>query len=302
MSKKTGMIFDIKRFAVHDGPGIRTTIFLKGCPLKCWWCHNPEGISLSNEIFFHDYKCMGCKNCVQVCPQGAMITTKNGVLISRERCIPCVKCVDVCPTGALQIAGYEISVEEVLNNIKKDAHYYSASAGGVTFSGGEPLTQPMFLKAVLKRCGEKGIHTTLDTSGYASLKVFKSIVDDVDLLLYDLKLLNDKQHQKYTGVSNKLIKNNLETASKRGKDIILRFSVIPKITDTKENIDELVSFLSSLDGMHEIDLLPFHNVNEKYKRLGKEYKMEDVISPSDGNMKSIKGTLEKMGFYVKIGG
>ncbi len=302
MSKMTGILFDIKRFAIHDGPGIRTTIFLKGCPLTCWWCHNPEGISPSKEIFYYEYKCMSCRKCVQACPNDAIVATKNSVLTSRERCIPCVRCVEVCPTGARQIVGYEVTVEEVMEEIEKDILYYDTSIGGVTFSGGEPFMQPVFLKAVLERCKEKGIHTALDTSGYASPKVFNSIIDDIDLFLYDLKLLNDRQHWKYTGVSNKLIKKNLGTGSGKGRNVILRFSVIPRITDTKENIDELVNFVSSLKGIHEIDLMPFHNVNEKYKRLGKEYKMEGAQSPSEEKMKNIKGKLEKAGFYVKIGG
>jgi pyruvate formate lyase activating enzyme len=302
MSEVKGIIFDIKRFAVHDGPGIRTTIFMKGCPLKCKWCHNPEGLSPSKEIFYYEYKCMGFGKCIEVCPNDVNIAIEKGISISRNRCSLCTKCIDACPTGARQLVGRELTVNEIIEEINKDIIYYDASGGGVTFSGGEPLMQSAFMKQVLKILKKDGIHTAVDTSGYTSPRTLDSILNNTDLYLYDLKLLNEKEHLKYTGVSNKSIKKNLKIILNSEKDIILRFSIIPGITDNKENINELINFISPMKRIHEIDLLPFHNVYEKYKRLGKKYMMKHISSPSQKKIQSIKETLEKIGLYVKIGG
>jgi len=302
-TKIQGVIFDIKNFAIHDGPGIRMTVFFKGCPLHCYWCHNPEGISSSYDISYHKFKCMGCGKCIQICPERAIVKTER-ISIRREKCTTCGECTEICPTGALQMMGRKVTVNEVMEEIRKSIIYYDISHGGVTFSGGEPLMQPKFLKAILKRCKEEGIHTALDTSGYASSTIFKSIINEVDLFLYDLKLLDDEQHLKYTGVSNDRIIKNLNTLSEKEgeRDVIIRFPVIPKITGTEKNIDDLVDLVSSLNWIREIDLLPFHNVEEKYKRLGKKYKMKRIQSPSENEMKSIKEKLENKGLNVKVGG
>ena len=299
-----GIIFDIKRYAIHDGPGIRTTVFLKGCPLKCWWCHNPEGISRAKNIMYFEYKCIHCKTCVHVCPVNAIVFEGDKQIINRAACTRCGVCAESCPTGALKIVGYEITVERLMKEIEKDILFYDRSGGGVTFSGGEPLFQPLFLREALKECKKKGVHTALDTSGYASPKVFKSLLDHVDLFLYDLKLLNDEEHQKYTGVSNKVIKKNLITLVEkdRGKDIILRFPVIPGITDTEKNLNDLLSFVSRLKGITEINILPFHDISEKYNRLGIEYKMGSREAPPKERISFIKEKLEEIGLYAKIGG
>ncbi|MEA1994369.1 MAG: glycyl-radical enzyme activating protein [Euryarchaeota archaeon] len=296
-----GMIFDIKKFAVHDGPGIRTTVFFKGCPLSCWWCHNPEGISSSNEIFYHGIKCINCGKCIQICPEEAVIEENDGISILRKKCTSCGLCGEVCPSGALQVVGRKVTVEEIMKEIRGSVIYYDSSNGGVTFSGGEPLMQPTFLKTLLKRCKEEEIHTTLDTAGYASPEAFNSITDDVDLFLYDLKLLNSEQHLKYTGVSNKPIIKNLKRLIEKNSDLIIRFPVIPTITDTEKNIEQLVELVSSLR-IHRIDLLPFHDIREKYERLGKEYRMESTQSPSNETLKKIREKLESNGIKVKIGG
>lgn len=297
-----GFIFDIKRYAVHDGPGIRTTIFLKGCPLRCWWCHNPEGISQAKALMFFEYKCMQCKTCVGVCPTGA-ISFENGVHhIDRLRCNNCGICSDACPTEALRHAGAIITIEELMKEIEKDVLLYDNSGGGVTFSGGEPLFQHKFLREALRECKKRDIHTVLDTSGYASPDVFSTVLDYVDVFLFDLKLADDEEHRKYTGVSNSLIKDNLRMLvdTGRGHDVILRFPVIPGITDTEKNVDGLVKFVSSLKGINEIDLLPFHDISEKYNRLGIEYKMPVRQAPSQEKLKYIKERFEEIGLYVKI--
>jgi pyruvate formate lyase activating enzyme len=247
-----GIIFDIKRFAIHDGPGIRTTVFFKGCPMKCPWCHNPES--------------------QKKCP---------------ER---------VGNNGKKEIIGKKQSVAEVMREIEKEVVFYDESRGGVTFSGGEPLVQPQFLLALLKECRKRDIHTTLDTTGCASPKTFKSIIDKVDMFLYDLKIMDEQNHIRCTGVSNRRVIENLKTLSKNEKKVIIRFPVIPGITDTEENIKAVGTFVSSLKNISEIDLLPYHRTAEgKYRRLKKENIMKTmrVMPPSDERMEEIKQLFKK---------
>ncbi len=298
----SGLIFDIKRYAVHDGPGIRTTVFLKGCPLRCWWCHNPEGISQEKSLMFFEYKCMQCKICAGVCPTGAISFANDGRHLDRRSCNNCGICSEACPTEALRHAGSIITVEELMKEIEKDVLLYDNSGGGVTFSGGEPLLQPIFLKEALMECKRRDIQTTLDTSGYASEESFSLVMDHVDVFLFDLKLADEEEHRKYTGVSNNPIKENLRMLAGRGRgrDVILRFPVIPGITDTQKNVDGLVEFISTLKGINEIDLLPFHDVSEKYDRLGIEYKMPMRQAPSQEKLKYISKRFEEIGIYVKI--
>jgi pyruvate formate lyase activating enzyme len=302
MSKTTGTIFDIKRFAVHDGPGIRTTIFLKGCPLNCWWCHNPEGISDKQEIIYYDYKCISCDKCINICSQNALYKTNSKLIRNYKICSSCGNCVDICPTASQQIIGQKISPKKILEEIEKDSVYYESSAGGVTFSGGEPLMQPIFLKETLQLCKKRGIHTALDTSGYSLPEVFKSTLDYTDLFLYDLKIIDDSRHKKYTGVSNTNIIKNLETLNVKRKDLILRFTIVNGITNTKENLNDIIDIVSKFKGINEIDLLPFHDVTEKYLRIGKKYKLIGIKPPREQDIAEIKKLFEKKGFNVRIGG
>lgn len=299
-----GMIFDIKRFEIHDGPGIRTTVFLKGCPLRCWWCHNPEGISPKRELMYFEYKCIHCKTCEKICQINAIKFINEQVKINREKCYGCGMCAEYCPSEALRIIGYEITVEELIKEIEKDLKLYDISSGGITFSGGEPLYQPEFLFKVLRECKKAKINTALDTSGYASKEVFKSIIPYVDIFLYDIKIMKEEEHYKYIGTSNKPILENLKLLIDvgRGKDVILRFPVVPNITDTEENINEIIKFIKTLRKVEEIDLLPFHDVKEKYMRLGKEYKMTNSDPPTLQKLKILKEVFEGIGLKVKIGG
>ncbi|MEM2147294.1 MAG: glycyl-radical enzyme activating protein [Candidatus Bathyarchaeia archaeon] len=292
------------RYAIHDGPGIRTTVFLKGCPLQCWWCHNPEGISSTNDLAYFNYKCIHCETCVNVCPVRAIRFETDKQIINRAACTLCGVCAEACPTGALRIIGRETTVKELIKEIEKDVILYDSSGGGVTFSGGEPLFQPLFLKEALKECKNRKIHAALDTSGYASPKVFKSIAEHVDMFLYDLKVVDDVEHKKYTGVSNRLIIKNLKALMEkgRGKDVIIRFPIIPSINDTVENVKRLTALVQQLKGVKEIDLLPFHDVSEKYMRIGRKYLMQVYNAPSEEKLKQIKAELETAGFMVKIGG
>ncbi|MDD3906883.1 MAG: glycyl-radical enzyme activating protein [Proteiniphilum sp.] len=262
-----GIIFDIKHFAVHDGPGIRQTIFLKGCPLSCWWCHNPESQDPKPEKFIRIHKL-------------------DGQEYKKE-----------------ETAGYQISVGELFTIIQGDQIFYEESGGGVTFSGGEPLMQYEFLAEMLKLCKMNHIHTCIDTTGYASLKIIEKIALLADCFLFDLKLMNHKSHQKYTGVPVERILNNLRWLDNNQANVVLRFPVIPGITDTTKNIGEIKSFIQTLQNIHQIDLLPYHDVaNGKYERFHKENKMKGTRPLSDREMLNLKLEFEAIGLKVGIGG
>ncbi|MEM4756891.1 MAG: glycyl-radical enzyme activating protein [Desulfurococcaceae archaeon] len=301
---KRGIIFDIQRFAIYDGPGIRTLIFLKGCPLRCWWCQNPEGLDPKPIVVHYDYKCMRCQTCVRVCPEKAVIydESKNCIIIDRDLCKACGICVKACPTTAMRLIGRSVSTDEVLSEIERDIPFYDSSGGGVTFSGGEPLFQPEFLLELLRGCKARGIHVAIETSGFTSSNIFKKIIKYTDLLLYDIKLVDEQDHLKYTGVSNKQILLNLHHADNVGKEIIIRFPVIPSITDTERNLEGLLNVLSNLKNVKRVDLLPYHDVKEKYERLGMEYKMKPGLKVSDERLFFIKQLIEERGYKVTIGG
>jgi len=299
---KKGLIFDIKRYAIHDGPGIRTTIFLKGCNLRCWWCHNPEGQSSEIELAYNINRCRDCKECIEICSENAL-SWKKHVIINREKCNLCGKCAENCATEALEIIGKEMSVEEVMREIEKDKAFYDESNGGVTFSGGEPLLQVDFLKDVLLKCKKRNIHTTIDTCGYAPRETIEEILPFVDLFLYDLKIMNKEKHKKYTGVLNDLILDNLKYLVEKNVNIEIRIPIIPSINDDIDNINKIVNFVSSLNGINRISLLPYHEAGSgKYLKLNKEYKIKDIKSPGKEEMEKIKRIFEKHNFKVKIGG
>ena len=265
-----GVIFDLKRFAIHDGPGIRTTVFFKGCPLQCWWCHNPESRKLFPENFD------GCN----------VRRGLNHALSSKE-----------------DEVGREVTVEELMNEIEKDSIFYDESDGGVTFSGGEPLLQPNFLKELLTICDKSGIHTAIDTSGYSTKDTIQKIVNLPDLFLFDLKMMDDELHQKYTGVSNKIIHQNLKIIDEAGNKIFIRIPVVPGITDSKENLTATREFISTLNNVLEIDLLPYHRAGEgKYKKFNKESKLDSIVIPENGYMEEIKKIFSELNCKVKIGG
>jgi pyruvate formate lyase activating enzyme len=268
MSTK-GYIFDIKKYSINDGPGIRTTVFFKGCPLRCWWCHNPESQRKLPEEFeectfrwhlSHDYE------------------NKNRV-------------------------GSEVNSDQVMKEIEKDIPFYEESKGGVTFSGGEPMLQIDFLNDLLTRCNNKNIHTAVDTTGYTEFEKLERIYDVTDLFLYDLKLMNNDLHLKYTGVSNEKILENLKKLTKLGNKVVLQIPVIPTITDSGKNLDEMIKFISSLKNIREINLLPYHkSAGTKYSKMKKENKLPDLEPPTSGEMEKIKLSFSITGHSVKIGG
>ena len=300
---KNGIVFDIKKYAIHDGPGIRTTVFFKGCPLRCWWCHNPEGQDLEPELVYRKNRCIGCGECIKKCPKQAIFLEDQHISVNRKNCILCGNCSEVCPSDALSIAGRRMSAKEVLEEIEKDRAFYDESDGGVTFSGGEPFLQPGFLNALLDECKERGIHTTVDTCGFAQYEIIEKMRDKVDLFLYDIKTMDARKHMKYTGASNEQILKNLKKLAEDGSSIVISFPLIPGINDDDKNAVRTAKLISSLPNIKQVNLLPYHRAGiEKYRNLGKPYKLDKIQPPSNQKIKSIKEKMEAFGIKIEIGG
>ncbi len=299
----TGIVFDIKKFSIHDGPGIRTTVFLKGCPLACWWCHNPESQSIGVEIMLQERRCIRCGACVGECPNGAIMETEAGVQTDLAVCTSCGECVPSCQSEARQLVGCEMTVREVLTDIRQDTLFYDQSDGGVTFSGGEPLSQHRFLTALLKSCREEELHIVLDTCGFASWEIFDAIRPYVDVFLYDLKLIDDEKHKKYTGVSNQLILSNLQALVMHDQQVIVRIPLIPGITDTEHNLRAIAEYLATLPNAVEINLLPYHDsARGKYARLGQLYKLPEPSVTISGSHAEALDIFSSCNLTVSVGG
>ncbi len=294
-----GLIFDIKKYAIHDGPGIRTTVFFKGCPLTCFWCHNPEGKSREPEFMWWKERCIHCKTCQDVCPKGA-ISFSDKFLLDENKCDLCRTCLTACHSQALELIGKEMTVADVMKEIQKDTIFYDESKGGVTFSGGEPLMQPDFLYTLLKSCRNQGIHTAVDTCGYAPPDVLLKISQYTDLFLYDIKVIDDEIHKKAAGVSNRLILENLRKLLHNKKKVIVRFPLIPGVNDTEKDILELGEFVSSIH-VEEISVLPYHKAGvEKGNRLGKS--VFGIDPPSAEAVDDVVKKLKRFKLKVKPGG
>ena len=267
---QSGLIFDIKKYAINDGPGIRVTIFLKGCPLNCFWCHNPESISTQVQKMYNGAKCIRCGWCVDACPYGACSVTTDGVSTNRDLCHGCGKCAEGCPTLATEMSGRLIGVDEAVAIIEKERTFFDQSNGGVTLSGGEPLYQPEFSLALLKACGQRGIHRVVDTSGFAKTEVLLEVAKETELFLFDMKMMDSKKHKQWTGVSNDLILNNLKELAETGTAINIRIPLIKGVNDDDENIEQTAVVISSLAGPSKVvNLLPYHNIMaNKHIRLG----------------------------------
>ena len=283
MSKK-GFIFNIQRFSLHDGPGIRTTIFFKGCPLKCLWCQNPEGLSISNEIFQYSAKCIGCKSCLESCPEGAISFDGQDVVIDRHICKLCMICADNCPTGALEALGMKMTIKEITDETLKDRVIFEESGGGVTLSGGEPLMQLDFVTELLKTMKELNINTAVETSGFVSMEALKKVSPWTDLFLYDLKLLDPERSKEYTGISSKTIIDNLKYLAQNGSQLIIRMPLVPGINDHHDHL-RLMAVTLKENVINELELIPYHSLGaNKYRGLNMEYQLQELEPPSKKQM------------------
>lgn len=298
-----GFVFDIMRFSTRDGPGIRTTVFLKGCPLACLWCHNPESQSTAAELLLRPNLCIACGACAVVCPAGAIRMQGGSPLTDRSLCRVCGACVEACTADARSLVGHSMGVDEVLNEVLRDRVVYGESGGGVTFSGGEPLMQPGFLLALLQASRACGLHTTVDTSGCASWDVLDAIRSHVDLFLYDIKTTDSQAHLHFTGMANDGILANLRCLSAGGHSIVVRVPLVPGCNDDPASLEGIGQFTASLPGLLYIELLPYHTGgNEKYHRLGHQPPLEGVKPPGNQALAAAARHLEGYNVRVVIGG
>jgi len=300
----TPLIFDIKRYAINDGPGIRITIFLKGCPLSCKWCHNPESQSPAVQKLYTASKCIGARECIKVCPQDALTLTPKGIVTDYQQCTLCGICADVCPTKAIEMSGELYEVDELVEIIEKERVHIDQSGGGVTFSGGEPLMHPEFLLEMLKACGNKNLHRTVDTCGFADTETLLQVAKKTELFLFDLKHMDSAKHKKWTGVSNKLILNNLRILAETGANINIRIPLIKNVNADRKSLTEMVEFILGLPGKKPmINLLPYHNIaSNKYTRLGTKYKEFNMAEPSEKDQNRAISIFEEVGLDVEVGG
>jgi pyruvate formate lyase activating enzyme len=299
----TGFVFDIKRFSIHDGPGIRTTVFLKGCPLSCLWCHNPESQAQTPELILYPDRCIYCGACIIACQNDAISNQEGSIITDRSLCKVSGDCVEVCFSGAREIVGKDMSATDVILEVVKDRPFFDQSGGGVTFSGGEPFQQTDFLEECLRLSKGEGLHTVVDTCGYTSWESMSRMMDHIDLLLYDVKIIDNLHHLRNTGVDNKLIFDNLSAIIKAGKEVYIRYPVIPGLNDSMDSIKILGKLLENLKGIKRVDLLPYHGLSGvKYRRLDRPYQLEDVKTPSKERLQDIQNYLSNLGLEVVIEG
>jgi pyruvate formate lyase activating enzyme len=310
---KTGIVFKIQRYSIHDGPGIRTAVFLKGCPLECWWCHNPEGSRPAVQIIYHQDRCLLCGSCIRECRDHAITVRDNQIFRNTAICndrlasvsegsyTGCPDCAAACPAGALESVGQVMTVSQVMKEIIKDRPFFDESGGGATFTGGEPFSQFGFLYELLVNCKNEGIHTAIETSGYTQWDKLCAASAYTDLFLYDIKIIDNEKHKKYTGVSNMLIHDNLKKLSAVHENIHVRIPLIPGINDDIENIEKTCLLLNSAK-ISRVSLLPYHNTGVyKYARIGLEYKLPHIKSPKRHELEAIAERFANCGIKASIG-
>jgi pyruvate formate lyase activating enzyme len=292
----SGVTFNVQRFSTEDGPGIRTTVFMKGFPLRFKWCHNPEGLSPQPELVWYDVRCVGARECLTVCPDDALELTPEGMRLNRERCTVCGLCEEACPAGALEVIGREWTAEALYAEVAKDRAFYETSGGGVTVSGGEPVMQAEFVEALLCLCREGGIHTALDTCGHADWGIYQRLLPFVDLMLYDLKIMGRERHREATGVYPDRILENAKRIAQKGTPMWVRTPVVPGCTDDEDNIARLAIYIrDELSTVERWDLLAYTNLGQpKYCRLGLPY-------PLDGAELLTRAKMERL-HTVALGG
>ncbi len=303
----TSVVLNIQRFSVHDGPGIRTTVFFKGCPLHCPWCHNPESMDSRPQIAIRADRCLGCDACAPVCPEQSAGRVDLSEFENRPGsiCLRCGACADACPSGAREELGRRLSVADLLVELERDRPYYEESGGGVTFSGGEPIMPANvdFLNACLEECGQRGLHRTVDTCGHVPSHLIRSVAERADLLLYDLKVLDPRRHQELVGVDNELILRNLRELVAAGQDIRIRVPLIPGLTDDDQNLQAIARFVRELDRPLPVHLLPHHgSAGQKYHRLGLVDPVADVAPATDEVTAAQAELIRAAGLEVIVGG
>ena len=300
---ETGLVFNLQKYSVHDGPGIRTTVFLKGCPLCCEWCHNPESISPRREILVLRRRCTACGECRAACPFGASLAGAGPLPPRLEQCTLCAACVDACPTGARQMVGREMTVTEVVTAVLQDRVFYEDSGGGVTISGGEPLSQPHFLLALAQALRAAGLRVALDTTGFGCTEHLLAAAGFSDLVLYDLKAFDETRHRHLTGVSNRGILENLRALDAVHRNLWIRIPVIPGFNDDPADLAQTAAFVAGLRAVTLVNLLPFHRAGlHKYERLGRSHSLDGVESPSTGAMERAADIFRARHLPTRIGG
>ena len=298
----SGIIFDIQHFSIHDGPGIRTTIFFKGCPLNCIWCHNPESIDIKPELAVYDEFCIACGSCIQVCPEGAL-KLEERVILHRDLCTQCGKCAEICCSRALVMKGMKYTDKTLLNEIEGDRPFFNRSGGGITISGGEPLAQPDFLREILREAKRRDLHTVVDTSGYANWQVFESILPYINLILFDVKCFNSDLHKKFTGVNNSVILANLRKLIERDVQLIIRIPVITGINDAIDEFRHIADFIGLTGKQIPVHLLPYHKFAEqKYTRFGRPYSLKGLSAPEESHLKRLAACFLEMEIPVRVFG
>lgn len=296
------VITDIQRYSVHDGPGIRSLVFFKGCPLRCQWCHNPETHDPLPELLFNDELCIGCGACVVECPTQSISVVDNQIKTEKQNCLLKQQCVDVCYAGARKISGHYYTVDEVYEKVIRDRIFYDTTGGGVTLSGGEVLVYWKFAAQLLQKLKHGGIHTAIETCGYSPWNEFEKVLDYTDLVLYDVKHCDGTMHRRFTGKGNRLILENLKKVSDFNRPVIIRIPVIPGFNDTRKNMQEVAHIAAEI-GAKEIHLLPFHQIGEsKWDSTGKTYHFRNIEEPSKESMAEIKQMLAETGVPVVVGG
>lgn len=280
-----GVVFDIQKFSMHDGPGIRTTVFLKGCNIRCLWCHNPESFIVAPQLSFNRENCSSCGACIRICPAGVHRMTEEGHQVDFSRCIACGTCIGECPRHCLKIFGKEMSSEEVFEEVKKDNIYYLSSGGGVTISGGEPTVQFEFLMEILRRCKESEIHTCVETNGIVSEHKFQKLAELVDMFLLDYKATGEERHKELTGYTNQDMLHNLAYLASIGKPVLLRCPIIPGINDTEEHFQKIREWRQKYSNIKSVEIMAYHSLGKtKWDSLGKDYKLHE-IGDTDATLK-----------------